>query len=154
MPQDHPLTEAPFGYSGQNLEILDTNANKSINVQNILIEEMHDSILQKKNSLQDPWQKFENDMQKIIQELKEKLFKWESQNSVPKVVVQKKFEHSYAAKPKEVHDDSRSNLSPPSKIHDQKVVIQEKGPRGNFFQDYVSNPQTQTNFSQGQELNL
>ena len=32
---------------------------------------MHDSILQIKNSLQDPWQKFENDMQKIIQELKE-----------------------------------------------------------------------------------
>ena len=48
MPQDHPLTEAPFGYSGQNLEILDTTANESINVQNILIEEMHDSILQKK----------------------------------------------------------------------------------------------------------
>ena len=66
---------------------------------------MHDSILQIKNSLQDPWQKFENDMQKIIQELKEKLSKWESQNSAPKVVVQKKSEHSYAAKPKEVHDD-------------------------------------------------
>ena len=75
MPQNHSWTEAPFGYSGQNLEILDTTANESINVQNILTEEMHDSI---KNSFQDPWQKFENDMQKIIQELKEKLSKWES----------------------------------------------------------------------------
>ena len=75
MPQDHPWTEAPFGYSGQNLEILNTTANESINIQNILIEEMHDSILQKKNSLQDPWQKFENDMQKIKQQLKEKLSK-------------------------------------------------------------------------------
>ena len=54
MPQDHPWTEAPFGYSGQNLEILDTTANESINVQNILIKEMHDLILQIKNSLQDP----------------------------------------------------------------------------------------------------
>ena len=90
MPQDHPWTEAPFGYSGQNLEIFDTTANESINVQNILIEEMHDPILQIKNSLQDSWQKFENDMQKIIQELKEKLSKWESQNSAPKVVVQEK----------------------------------------------------------------
>ena len=51
MPQDHPWTEAPFGYSGQNLEILDTTTNESINVQNILTEEMHDSILQIKNSL-------------------------------------------------------------------------------------------------------
>ena len=126
MPQDHPWTEAPFGYSGQNLEIFDTTANESINVQNILIEEMHDPILQIKNSLQDPWQKFENDMQKIIQELKEKLSKRESQNSAPKVMVQKKSEHSYAAKPKEVHDDNRSNSSPPSKIHDHKVVNQEK----------------------------
>ena len=42
-------------------------------------------------------------------------------------MVQKKSEHSYAAKPKEVHDDSRSNSSPPSKIHDQKVGNQEKG---------------------------
>ena len=48
IPQGHFWTEAPFGYSGQNLEILDTTANESINVQNILIEEMHDSILQKK----------------------------------------------------------------------------------------------------------
>ena len=142
MPQDHPWTEAPFGYSGRNLEILDTTANESINVQNILIKEMYDPILQIKNSLQHPWQKFENDMQKIIQELKEKLYKWENQNSAPKVVVQKKFEHSYVAKPKEVHDDSRSNSSPPSKIHDQKVVNQEKGQGGNFFQDYMSNPQT------------
>ena len=93
---------------------------------------MHDPILQIKNSLQDPWQKFENDMQKIIQELKEKLSKWESQNFAPKGVVQKKYEHSYAAKLKEVHDDSRSNSNPPSKIHDQKVVNQEKGPGGNF----------------------
>ena len=45
MPQDHPWIEASFGYSGQNLEILDTTANESINVQNILIEEMHDPIL-------------------------------------------------------------------------------------------------------------
>ena len=45
MPQDHPWTETPFGYSAQNLEILDTTANESINVKNILIEEMHDSIL-------------------------------------------------------------------------------------------------------------
>ena len=57
-------------------------------------------------------------MQKLIQELKEKLFKWESQNSAPKVMVQKKSEHSCAAKPQEVYDDSRSNSSPPSKIHD------------------------------------
>ena len=57
IPQGHFWTEAPFGYSGQNLEILDTTANESINVQNILIEEMHDPILQIKNSLQDPWQK-------------------------------------------------------------------------------------------------
>ena len=71
MPHYHPWTEAPFSYSGQNLEILDTTANKSINVQNILIEEMHDPILQIKNFLQDPWQKFENEMQKIRQELKE-----------------------------------------------------------------------------------
>ena len=71
-------------------------------------------------------------MQKIIQELKEKLSKWESQNSAPKVVVQKKFEYSYAAKLKEVHDDSRSNSSPPSKIHYQKVVNQEKGLRAIF----------------------
>ena len=115
---------------------------------------MHDSILQIKNSLQDLWQKFENDMQKIIQELKEKLSKWESQNYAPKVVVQKKSEHSYAAKPKEVHDDSRSNSSPSSKIHDQKVGNQEKGLGGNFSQNYMSNPQTQMNFPQGQELNL
>ena len=54
IPQGHFWTEAPFGYSGQNLEILDTTANESINVQNILMEEMHDSILQIKNSLQDP----------------------------------------------------------------------------------------------------
>ena len=78
MPQDHPWIEAPFGYPAQNLEILDPTANESNNVQNILTEEMHDSILQIKNYLQDPWQKFENDMQKIIQELKEKLSKWES----------------------------------------------------------------------------
>ena len=45
IPQDHPCTEPPFGYSGQNLEILDPTANESINVQNILTEEMHDSIL-------------------------------------------------------------------------------------------------------------
>ena len=79
-------------------------------------------------------------MQKIIQELKEKLSKWESQNSAQKVVVQKKSEHSNAAKPKEVHDDSRSNSSPQFEIHNQKVVHQEKGPTGNFFQDYMSNP--------------
>ena len=78
MSQDHLWTEAPFGYSGQNVEIFYTTANESINIQNILIEEMHDPILQIKNSLQDPWKKCENDMQKIIQELKEKLFKWES----------------------------------------------------------------------------
>ena len=68
-------------------------------------------------------------------------------------MVQKKSEHSYIAKPKEVHDDSMSNSSPPSKIHDQKVVNQEKGPGGNFPQDYMSNPQTPMSFSQGQELN-
>ena len=66
MPQDHPWTEALFGYSGQNLEILDITANESINVQNILIKEIHDSILQIKNFVQNPWQKFKNDMQKII----------------------------------------------------------------------------------------
>ena len=69
-------------------------------------------------------------------------------------MVQKKSEHSYAAKPKEVHDDSRSNSSPPSKIYDQKVVNQEKGPEGNFSQDYMSNPQIQMNFFHGQDLNL
>ena len=92
-------------------------------------------------------------MQKIIQELKEKLSKWESQNFAPKVAVQKKSEHSNAAKPKEVHDDSRSNSSPPSKIHDQKVVNQEKGPGGNFPQDYIPFSQGQELFPQGQELN-
>ena len=45
IPQDHPWTEAPFSYSGQNLEIFNTTANESNNVQNILTEEMHDSIL-------------------------------------------------------------------------------------------------------------
>ena len=79
--------------------------------------------------------------------MNEKFSKLESQNSTPKVVVQKKSEHSYAAKPKEVHDDSRSNSSPPSKIHYQKVVNQEKGLGDNFSHDYMSNPQTQTNFS-------
>ena len=69
-------------------------------------------------------------------------------------MVQKKSEHSYATKPKEVHDDSRSNSSLPSKIHDQKVVNQEKGPGDKFSQDYMSNPHTQMNFLQGQELNL
>ena len=93
MPQDHSWTEAPFGYSGQNLEILDTTAGKDINIQNILIR-MLDSIPQIKNSLQDSMQQLENNMQKIMQEmnssfaiLNEKLSKWESQNSVPKVVV-------------------------------------------------------------------
>ena len=57
------------------------------------------------------------------------------------MVVQKKYEHSYTAKPKEVHDDSWSNSSPPSKIHDQKVVNQEKGMGGNFFLGlYVKSP--------------
>ena len=65
--------------------------------------------------------------------LNEKLSKWESQNSAPKVVVQEKSEHSCAAKPKEVHNDSRSNSSLPSKIHDKKVVNQEKGPGATFF---------------------
>ena len=64
MPHNHSWTGAPFGYSGQNLNI---TTNEDISVQNILTKEMHDSILQIKNSLQDPWQKFENDMQKIIQ---------------------------------------------------------------------------------------
>ena len=159
MPQDHSWTEAPFGYSVQNLEILDTTAEEDINIQNILIR-MLDSIPQIRNSLQDSMQQLENDMQKIMQEmnssfaiLNEKLSKWESQNSAPKVVVQEKSEHSCAAKPKEAHNDSRSNSSLPSKIHDQKVVNQEKGPRGNFSQDYMSNSQTQMNFPQGQELN-
>ena len=94
-------------------------------------------------------------MQKIIQELKEKLSKWGSQNSTPKVVVQEKSEHSCAAKPKEVHNDSRSNSSLPSKIHDKKVVNQEKGPGGNIFheeepipQGYMPNPQALTLFPQ------
>ena len=93
---------------------------------------MHDSILQIKNSLQDLWQKFENDMQKIIQELKEKLSKWESQNSAPKVVVQKKSEHSYAAKPKEVHDDVGQIQVHHLKFMTKRLLIKKKA-RGQFF---------------------
>ena len=105
MPQDHPWTEASFGYPSQNLEILDTTANEDINVQNILIG-MHDSVLQIKNSLQDSMQKFKN-IQKIMQGINisfagmnEKFSKLESQSSAPKVVVQKKYGHSYVTKPK------------------------------------------------------
>ena len=108
--------------------------------------------------MQDPWLKFKNDMHKIMQEImsslfaimKEKLPKLKSQNSASKVVVKKKSGHSYIAKPNVkgvFNDDSKSNSSPPSKIYDQKVVNQEKGLGGNFFQNYMSNPQTQTNFS-------
>ena len=67
-------------------------------------------------------------------------------------MVQKKSEHSYVAKPKEVHDDSKSNSSPPSKIHDQKVVNQEKGPEGNFLQGFMPFPHSQINFPQGQMI--
>ena len=68
-------------------------------------------------------------------------------------MVQKKFEHSYAAKPKEVHDNSRSNSSLPFKIHYQKVINQEKGPGVIFSGLYVKSPNPKK-FSQGQELNL
>ena len=87
-------------------------------------------------------QKLEN-MQKIMQGINisfagmnEKFSKLESQSSAPKVVVQKKYGHSYATKLKGVHiydDGSRSNSSPPSEIHDQKVVHQEKGPEATFL---------------------
>ena len=129
MPQDHFWIELHFGYSGQ---ILNITAKVDINIQNTLTEEMHDSILQIHNSLQNFVQKFKNDMQK----LEKKLSKPISQNFEPKVVVQKKSRHSYATKPKGVQiydDDSRSNSSLPSKIHIQKVVHQEQGLGATFL---------------------
>ena len=128
MPQDHPWTEAPFGYPGQNLEILDTTANEDINVQNILIG-MHDSVLQIKNSLQDSIQKLKN-IQKIMQGINisfagmnEKFSKLESQNSAPKVEIQ----HQKQEK------DPGSNIS-----HEEEPI-----PQG-----YMPNPQAQTLFPQ------